>query len=51
MHSLFEGKPVVLNIVKGAIIVFFVLSIVNLYYSIRVSRTLLDQQDKATTTT
>lgn len=35
MQTLFEGKPVMLTVVKIGIVVFLSLSIVNLYYSIK----------------
>jgi hypothetical protein len=43
MHTLFEGKPVLLTIVKVGIVAFIGLSLVNLYYSIKVNRALLDK--------
>jgi hypothetical protein len=41
MHTLFEGKPAMLNIVKIGIVAFIGLSLVNLYYSIKLNRAML----------
>jgi hypothetical protein len=38
MQTLFKDTPGMANLIKGAIIVFFVLSIVNLCYSIKINR-------------
>lgn len=46
MHSLFEGKPAELAAIKVMIIAFFALSLVNLYYSIKVNRALLKKNDQ-----
>jgi hypothetical protein len=43
MQTLFEDKPVMLTIVKVGIIAFIGLSLVNLYYSIKVNRALLNK--------
>lgn len=43
MHTLFEDKPVMLTLVKVGIIAFIGLSLVNLYYSIKVNRQLLNK--------
>lgn len=46
MQTLFEGKPAVLTIVKIGIVAFIALSLVNLYYSIKVNRALLKKNDQ-----
>jgi hypothetical protein len=46
MHTLFEGKPGMLTLVKIGIVAFIGLSIINLVYSIKVNRALLDKENK-----
>lgn len=43
MQSLFDGKPVQLTLFRLAIVAFIGLSLVNLYYSIKVNRAMLDK--------
>jgi hypothetical protein len=43
MHTLFEDKPAMLTFIKFGIVAFVVLSVVNLYYSIQVNKTLLNK--------
>jgi len=47
MHTLFEGKPAILTIVKIGIVAFIGLSIVNLYFSIKLNRAMLKKNDEA----
>jgi hypothetical protein len=41
MHTLFEGKPWQLTLVKLGVIAFIGLSLVNLYLSIKINREIL----------
>lgn len=43
MQTLFNDKPVMLTLVKIGIVAFIGLSLVNLYYSIKVNRALLEK--------
>jgi hypothetical protein len=47
MHTLFEGKPWQLTAVKIGIVAFIGLSLVNLYYSIKVNKAMLDKTKTA----
>ena len=47
MHRLFEDKPIVSNLIKLGFIAFIGFSLVNLYYSIKVNRDLLDKRKEA----
>lgn len=44
MHSLFEGKPAELTAFKVVIVTFLALSLVNLYYNIKLNRKLLKEE-------
>lgn len=46
MHTLFNDKPIMSTLVKVGILAFIGLSLVNLYYSIKVNRVLLSKTDK-----
>ena len=46
MHTLFEGKPWQLTMVKIAIVAFLGLSIVNLYYNIKINKVIADKQNQ-----
>jgi hypothetical protein len=48
MHSLFEDRPGVANMVKIGILLFLTLSMVSLYYQIKVNRA-LDKKLNGTT--
>jgi hypothetical protein len=43
MHTLFEGKPGMLTVVKIGLVTFIGLSIINLYFSIQVNKALLSK--------
>ena len=43
MLTLFERKPIMLTLVKIGIAAYIVLSLVNLYYSIKVNKALTDK--------
>lgn len=40
MHTLFADKPALATLVKAGILLFIGLSLVNLYYSIRINKAL-----------
>jgi hypothetical protein len=44
MHTLYEGKPLQLTLIKLGIALFIGLSLVNLYYSIKVNKAALDKK-------
>jgi hypothetical protein len=48
MHSLFNDKPGLAGFVKVGIILFIGLSLVNLYYSIKVNRKMNEKLNGAT---
>ena len=43
MHTFFKDEPVLLPVVRVAIIAFLVLSIANLYYSIKINKEMADK--------
>jgi hypothetical protein len=45
MHTLFDGKPWQVAIVKAGIVVFLGFSIYNLYLNIKVNKNILDKQN------
>jgi hypothetical protein len=47
MHTLFEGKPWQLTLVKVGIVAFLALSIVNLYYNIKINKAIADKQSQS----
>lgn len=44
MHTMFDGKPVMAAFIKVAIVAFVTMSVINLYYSIKLNRKLLDKE-------
>lgn len=46
MHTFFEDKPLMQTVVKISIVAFIGLSILNLYYSIKVNRALLQKTEE-----
>jgi hypothetical protein len=43
MYTLFEGNPKMLILVKVGLVAFITLSIINLYFSIKVNKALADK--------
>jgi hypothetical protein len=47
MHTLFEGKPAMQTLVKVGIVAFITLSLINLYYSIKVNKALCNEKKES----